>query len=218
MPDGEAGRGMGIDPNTLRYAAPTGTVLIRWDGARQTSIRSAPRPSVDPAEARLELARRYLRVFGPATPQSFGEWAGLKPPAGQIAFEALHTELTPVRTPVREASIRAEDEPAFRAVDAGGAPARLLPSGDTYFLLWGPDRELLVPDAGRRAQLWTSRVWPGAVLVAGGIVGTWRRADAALTVEPWCGLSTAERTAVEAEAASLPLPGVTGPITVRWAA
>ena len=75
-----------------------------------------------------------------------------------------------------------------------------------------------MPDAGRRAQLWTSRVWPGAVLVAGEIVGTWRRADAALTVEPWRGLSTAERTAVEAEAASLPLPGVTGPITVRWAA
>ncbi len=218
MPDGEAGRGMGVDPNTLRYAAPTGTVLIRWDGARQTSVRSAPRPSVDPTEARLELARRYLRVFGPATPQSFGEWAGIKPPAGRIAFEALHTELTPVSTPIGEAWIRAEDEPAFRVAAADGAPARLLPSGDTYFLLWGPDRELLVPDDGRRAQLWTSRVWPGAVLVAGEIVGTWRRADAALTVEPWRGLSAAERTDVEAEAASLPLPGVTGPITVRWAA
>jgi hypothetical protein len=162
MPDGEAGRGMGVDPNTLRYAAPTGTVLIRWDGARQTSVRSAPRPSVDPAAARLELARRYLHVFGPATPQSFGEWAGIKPPAGPIAFEALHSELTPVRTPIGEAWIRAEDEPAFRAVAANGAPARLLPSGDTYFLLWGLDRELLVPNAGRRARLWTSRVWPGA--------------------------------------------------------
>ena len=34
VPEGEAGRGMGVHPNSLRYAAPTGTVLIRWDGAR----------------------------------------------------------------------------------------------------------------------------------------------------------------------------------------
>jgi hypothetical protein len=55
------------------------------------------------------------------------------------------------------------------------------------------------------------------LVVAGEIVGTWRRADAALTVEPWRRLSAAERAGVEAEAAALPLPGVTGPITVRWA-
>src|SRR5215216_6262310 len=29
-----AGRGLGVQPNQLRYAATTGTVLIRWDGAR----------------------------------------------------------------------------------------------------------------------------------------------------------------------------------------
>ena len=34
MTYGEAGQALGVDPNRLRYAAPTGTVLIRWDGAR----------------------------------------------------------------------------------------------------------------------------------------------------------------------------------------
>ncbi|HZX53793.1 MAG TPA: hypothetical protein VFE86_03890, partial [Ilumatobacteraceae bacterium] len=34
MPFGQAGHGMGESPNQLRYAAPTGTVLIRWEGAR----------------------------------------------------------------------------------------------------------------------------------------------------------------------------------------
>src|SRR5919198_2560438 len=29
----EAGRALGVHPNSLRYAAATGTVLIRWDGA-----------------------------------------------------------------------------------------------------------------------------------------------------------------------------------------
>ena len=31
---GESGRALGVNPNRFRYAAPTGTVVIRWDGAR----------------------------------------------------------------------------------------------------------------------------------------------------------------------------------------
>ena len=72
-----------------------------------------------------------------------------------------------MRTPVGEAWILARDEAAFRAAPGPAAPARLLPSGDAYFLLYGADRELLVPDAGRRGELWTPRVWPGALLVGG---------------------------------------------------
>ena len=93
---------------------------------------------------------------------------------------------------------------------------RLLPSGDAYYLLQGADRELLVPDAPRRGELWTSRVWPGAVLVAGEIAGTWRRAQAKLTIDPWRRFSRLEREAVELEAHSLPLPGVEGQIVVGW--
>ena len=104
------------------------------------------------------------------------------------------------------------DEAAFRAPPIPAAPARLLPSGDTFFLLQGADRELLVPDADRRAMLWTPRVWPGAVLVAGEVVGTWRRSQAVVTAEPWQKLTAAQRHAVEEEAASLPLPGVSGSI------
>ncbi len=96
------------------------------------------------------------------------------------------------------------------------APARLLPSGDAYFLLQGADRELLVPDPGRRGELWTSRVWPGAVLVEGEVAGTWRRAGAVVTIQAWRRLSTAAREAVELEAQSFPLPTVQGPIRVRW--
>src|SRR5688500_9676610 len=73
----DAGRALGVHPNALRYGAPTGTVLIRWDGARQPRVWTVPRPEVDPAEARLELARRFLHVFGPGTAASFGAWAGV---------------------------------------------------------------------------------------------------------------------------------------------
>jgi hypothetical protein len=129
----------------------------------------------------------------------------------------LAGSLTPVRTPVGEAWILAEDDETFRTSVGGDvASARLLPSGDTYFLLQGTDRELLVPDPGRRRQLWTPRVWPGAVLVRGEVTGTWRRAAAVVTIQPWHRLSPAAREAVELEAQSFPLPDVHGRIRVLW--
>jgi hypothetical protein len=217
LTSGEVGRGLGINPNALRYAAPTGTALIRWDGARQPTIWTVAPPTIDPGEARLELARRYLRVFGPTTGDAFAGWAGIPPARGRAAFEALAGSLAPVRTPIGDAWVLAEDEPALRADSRAAAATRLLPSGDAFFLLHGTDRELLVPDPARRAELWPSRVWPGAVLVAGEPVGTWRRSQAKVTIHPWRRLTAAEREAVEAEAASLPLPDLTRPISVTWA-
>jgi hypothetical protein len=215
MTDREAGDALGVNPNRFRYAAPTGTVLIRWEGARAPTVWTVPRPEVDPGDARRELARRYLHVFGPSTPAAFATWAGVRPAAAEAAFDALGRELTAVRTPIGEAWILVRDEAALRAPAGAAATARLLPSGDAYFLLQGADRELLVPDSARRDALWTSRVWPGAVLVAGEVVGTWRRAQADLTIEPWRRLSRAELDAVGAEAESLPLPGLEGPMVVR---
>jgi hypothetical protein len=213
----EAGRALGVkDPNVLRYAAATGTVLIRWDGARQPTIWTVPPPDIDPRAARLELARRYLHIYGPATPEAFAEWAGISQRYGDPAFKALETSLTPVTTPVGDAWILAQDEAAFRAAPAPVAPVRLLPSGDAYFLLFRTDRDLLVPEADHRGALWTSRVWPGGLLISGEIAGTWRRAGTVMTVQPWRRLSPAEREAITAEAQSLPLPGIAGRIAVRW--
>jgi len=213
MTYGEAGRGLGVHPNQLRYAAATGTVVIRWDGARQPTVWMLPAPDVDPQAARLELARRYLRVFGPSTPSAFGQWAGIATKGARVAFDALGPSLTPVRTPIGDGWILSEDERTFREPAGSTAAARLLPSGDPYFLLQGADRELLVPEADRRGALWTPRVWPGAVLVAGEIVGTWRRAHAALTIELWRQLSRKERDAVGAEAEPMPLPGIGARVT-----
>ena len=213
---GEAGSMLGEKANRLRYAAPTGTVLIRWDGARQPTIWTVPSPQVDTGEARLELVRRFLHIFGPATPEAFAEWSAIPARRAHEAFDALGRSLMPVRTPIGDAWILARDEPTFAVPSRSVAPARLLPSGDTYFLLQGADRELLVPDTDRRGELWTPRVWPGALLVEGEIVGVWRRAQATVTVQTWRRLSRAARGAVEAEAASLPLPGVDGQIVVRW--
>jgi len=206
----------GKNPNWLRYGAPTGTILMRWDGARQPTIWRAPRPRVDPRDARLELARRYLHVFGPTTAESFAQWAGISAPRGVAAFDALRRWLTPARTPLGDSWILTSDEPTMRAAPGPAASARLLPSGDAYFLLQGRDRELLIPDASFRRALWTTRVWPGAVLVDGEIVGTWRRGLGTVTIQAWRRLPRAARDAVEAEVASLPLPNLEGRVVVRW--
>ncbi|MEY2582782.1 MAG: hypothetical protein QOE09_2631 [Ilumatobacteraceae bacterium] len=218
MTYGEAARGLGKHhPNALRYAAPTGRVVMRWDGARRPTIWTVPRPALDPGDARLELARRYVHVFGPVAAEAFAEWAGIAPARGRATFDALAGSLTPVRTPVGDAWILTEDEEAFRTSLGGDvASARLLPSGDTYFLVQGADRQLLVPDPARRRELWTPRVWPGAVLVKGEVAGTWRRAGAVVTIQTWHRLPPAAREAVELEAQSFPLPDVQGRIRVQW--
>ncbi len=217
MPYGEVGRGLSRHPSSLRYAAPTGRVAIRWDGARPPTIWMVPPPATDPGDARLELARRCLHVFGPATAEAFAEWAGIAPAQARVTFETLAGSLTPVRTPVGDAWILTKDEKAFRAAPGqAAASTRLLPSGDAYFLLQRADRDLLVPDPGRRGELWTPRVWPGAVVVGGEVAGTWRRSGAVVTIQPWGRLSPAAREAVELEAHSFPIPAVQGQIRVRW--
>jgi hypothetical protein len=216
MTYGEAGRALGEPPNRLRYAATTGSVVMRWEGARQPVIWTTPSPDIDARAARLELARRYLHVYGPTTPEAFAEWAGIGPRQGTDAFDALDASRTPVRTPIGDSWILTRDEPTFRTISGPPAPARLLPSGDAFYLLQGTDRELLVPNATRRRRLWTPRVWPGALLVEGEIAGTWRRANEKVDVETWRRLSRAQRDAVVEEAESLPLPGAAGRIVVGW--
>jgi hypothetical protein len=213
----DAGQALGVHGNMLRYAALTGRLAIRWEGARRPLVWTVPPPDISREEATRELARRFLHVYGPAKPGAFGSWAGIGAATAVRAFDELGGELVPVRTPPGDAFMLASDEAAMREPPAPTAGARLLPSGDAYTLrTTNEDRALLVPDARQRGELWTPRVWPGALLVAGEIVGTWRRAQRTVTVQVWKRLSRDAREAVQAEAESLPLPDPGGPTVVLW--
>ncbi|MFL5932578.1 MAG: DNA glycosylase AlkZ-like family protein [Gaiellaceae bacterium] len=215
MTDRELGRAIGVG-NTMRYAATTGTVAIRWEGARAPTVWTVAAPEIDAGDACRELARRYLHIFGPATAPRFARWAGISRRSATGAFASLEGSLLPVRSPLGDEWLLADDEPAMRATETVAAPARLLPSGDAYFLLDGAERELLVPREDQRQRLWTPRVWPGALLVEGEIRGTWRRAQHTVRMDAWARLSRASRDAIEAEAKALPLPGLGRPIEVVW--
>ena len=199
----------------VHYIEPVWRPLIHDFCAMAPVVWTAPAPDMDPAHARLELAKRYLHIFGPATAASFARWAGIGGGEAKSAFAALADTLAPASRPIGDAWILASDEEWFRARPRPAAPVRLLPSGDAYYLLWGADREILVPDAKRRGELWTTRVWPGALLVKGEVVGTWRRSASDVSIDVWRRLSPSEQEVVEAEAISLPL-GLMSLMTVRW--
>src|SRR3954469_13542658 len=126
MTDREAGRALGVG-NALRYAATTGTVAIRWDGARAPTVWTVVAAEADPADACRELARRHIHIFGPATAVGFARWAGISRRSAGDAFASLEATLLPVRSPVGDEWLLAEDEPAIRAAETAAAPVRLLP-------------------------------------------------------------------------------------------
>lgn len=216
QPFGDVARSLGVGHNSLRYAATTGRILLRWDGARQPTVRATPAPDADPDEARAELVRRFLRVYGPAAPDAYKAWAGVGMRMARSWFKRLGNEIVAVSTPIGTAWLLAEDLDDVFEAEKQDEPVRLLPSGDAYYLLQGEARNLMVPDPADRDRLWTSRVWPGAILAGGEIVGTWRRSGRRVTLEPWLDLDHRTREDVEAEALRLPLPPSDGEPAVDW--
>ncbi len=122
MTDREVASALGVG-NAIKYAATAGTVAIRWEGARAPTIWTVAAAEVDPADARRELARRYLHVFGPATAPGFARWAGISRRAALDAFGLLEGSLLPVRSPLGDEWLLADDEPAIRAAETAAAPA-----------------------------------------------------------------------------------------------
>jgi hypothetical protein len=215
--DADLGVALGEPAFVLKYAALTGTIAIRWEGARAPIVWTVPPPAIDESEATRELARRFLHVFGPSESPAFASWAGINDNKAARVFAELEPELVPVRAPPGEARVLAYDEAAIREPVAPTQGVRLLPSGDAYTLgVTAAERAFLIPNEKQRSELWTPRVWPGALLVDGEIVGTWRRAKRVLTIDTWKKLSPAARDAVVAEADTLPLPDSGEGMTVHW--
>ena len=102
----------------------------------------------------------------------------------------------------------------MRAAETTAAPARLLPSGDAYFLLDGAERDLR-PSSDRRGT--TGRPACGRRRSSSTrIRGTWRRAQHTVRINAWARLPRRSRDAIEAEASALPLPGIDRRIEVVW--
>ena len=180
-----------VMPMLWRYAL----VLL---GARRNSSRRYVLDEPREAPPAAEAVRRFLRFYGPSTPQDLEPWARLGRPHARRLWQQVEEELVEVKVDGSRRSLLAIDRqeldspPAIRGL-------RLLPPGDPF--LQQPNRAALVPDAAIRKRVFRPVASPGVVLQDGRPAGLWRgrtRGNSLeLAVEQ---LGPLDREALEAEA------------------
>lgn len=162
--------------------------------------------AVEPLPALHEITRRYLRAFGPSTPQDFALWWEMGIVNAKKLFTSMDEELVAVEIEGRPAfALRSMLEPLQEAHVSGLVD--LLPLFDAYLLGIGRDREPILPSA-YKSQVFRPQGWISAVvLVDGYIRGVWeykaRRAQTTVTVQLFSPPTTSIRQGIEAEAERL---------------
>jgi hypothetical protein len=187
-----------VHPSLWRATGIRGVLAIVGREGRSAvfGLPPKPQPVKDPG---AELARRFLKAYGPARPKLLADWAGLATSHAKALWERAG-ELVPVDLDGTQSWVLAEDERVLaRPTEIQGV--RLLPNRDP--LNAARDRELLVPDAALRQRIWTAIGGPGTVLVDGEVAGLWRAAGKGkkvlVTVEPLGRLTAAGRDELPAE-------------------
>jgi len=160
---------------------------------------------VDPDAALAELARRYLRAYGPATKNDFVRWWGQWPGVGTMAWTALAKELVPVNVEGQRADVLEADLDRITESPGESTP-QLLPSFDPYLMGHNTRDHLFASE--HRARVSRVAGWISAVvLVEGRVVATWTHQPAKQTlnviVEPFKKLSPSTLKQVRARAQSL---------------
>jgi Winged helix DNA-binding domain len=178
----------------LTHAPETGL----WKPPRTTTYVTIPHEPAEPDGARVELVRRYLGAFGPASRADVAEWSGLRVRDLEPALETLE--------PLR----RFRDERGRELLDLPRAP---LPSGDTpapvrflprfdNLVLSHDDRTRVIADVHRGAVIEGGMV-QATYLVDGFVAGVWRVERGRVVLEPFAPLPLASRRELEAEGARL---------------
>ncbi|RJL27260.1 winged helix DNA-binding domain-containing protein [Bailinhaonella thermotolerans] len=205
-------------------AAARGILCFGRNRGRKVTYTSPARliPGFAPAAGgEKELARMFLRAYGPAMPATFAWWLGVPRAWADSVFEALAGELERVEVEGVPGWVLAGDR-EFPAEPPRGV--RLLPYFDAYAIASRP-RERLFP--GRAAERALARGQAGnypVLLVDGVVAGVWHQRRAGrrihVTAEPLDELSPAHLKELEAQVERLGevlagTPELTvGPVTV----
>ncbi|MEU8978225.1 winged helix DNA-binding domain-containing protein [Streptomyces sp. NPDC048309] len=191
------------DPFALSVAARCRLPLVQvtprglWGRSGQVALTTAEhwlgRPA-EPAPAPDGTVLRYLAAFGPASVKDMQTWAGLT--RLREVFERLRPQLVTFRD---ERGVELFDLPDAPRPDADTpAPPRFLPEFDNL-LLSHADRSRVVP-AGLKGRTWQGNQAYCTLLVDGFLAGVWRQEGEILTIEPFGGLTKAQRDEVTEEA------------------
>ena len=129
-------------------------------------------PSMALDEARRELVRRFLRVYGPATHTQLASWAQTAPSHAKQLFEGVRGELAAASVEGRRGFVLASDLDRLTSPPVASG-VRLLGGHDPYVAQ--PDRATLVgADGPLKKMLFPSVGRPGVVLADGVLAGLWR--------------------------------------------
>ncbi|MFF4809701.1 winged helix DNA-binding domain-containing protein [Micromonospora chersina] len=198
----------------FRLAAVRAGLELQLDTSPPVLQRIARFRKAATSDDRLDLIRAYLRLLGPATPKHVADY--LDAPVKDVKAR-WPDDVIEVVVDGEARSLLAADEQAFNS--AGGRATRLLGPYDLF--LQAKDRSTLVPDTAHAKELWPVLGRPGAVLVDGELVGTWRPRKSGRTfkvaVQPWRTLSASTRNDIVEQAERLaayravPLAGVEFP-------
>lgn len=162
--------------------------------------------SFEPYAALQEIARRYLRTYGPATPENFALWWGLRTVPARKLFQSLGNELEEVNVEGWHAhALQTTLEPMQNLQMSG--EVRLLSLFDAYTFGLDRESEALLPKTFKslvfRPQGWISAV----VLVNGCIQGVWeyktQRAQTTVKVRMFSPPTTSLKKSIEAESERL---------------
>lgn len=156
----------------LVHTPPNGT----WGRGGATPFTLAadwlgPLEQGDPARARVELARRYLAAFGPATLADLQTWSGLtrKAEGAELAEALAELDLVAFTDPNGQVLHDLPDAP--RPDPDTPAPVRFLPEFDNL-VVGHADRTRLMTGEHRRRVVTGSLVRP-TFLVDGFVAGLW---------------------------------------------
>ncbi|HPF49267.1 MAG TPA: winged helix DNA-binding domain-containing protein [Caldisericia bacterium] len=134
---------------------------------------------VDEVEAQNELARRYLKVNAPATPQDLRYWLGIKVSSAKKILERIKPELVEIKP---NTYVLGEDLDYFMSLEFDTEHVALLPFFDAYMLSHADKSEMLEKAYYKRVYKQAGWVAP-VVLVNGKVIGTWQYKENAKSVK-----------------------------------
>lgn len=187
--------GLELEPGT---SPPVLRRVAQWP-ASQVGRTEPPAPG-DP----FDVVRTALHLLGPSTPALVAGF--LDAPAREVAAR-WPADVVDVDVEGRAYQVLAEDLDALRAAAEADAPPPVRLLGPYDLFLQVRDRDLLAPDPNVRGTLWPVLGRPGAVVVDGDVVGTWRPRTRGrvlhLDVTPWGRWTRTVRDAVDEQHALL---------------
>jgi hypothetical protein len=178
-------------------------------GAQSTFVRVDQwlpgQKAVDAGEARVELATRFLKAFGPATHRDFSKWAGLNTSETKPVFDRLAGLVEAVSVDREQGFILRRDCDVLANAKIDRRP-KLLPAFDTFLLAHATKDHLVEPRFYKR--VYRNQGWLSPVVIVGGrIVAVWFLAQRAKTfvvdVRPFARLDKRVRDGIQAEADAL---------------